>query len=137
MNCIPSLKPQQSELLSIAIKHPNEIINLSYEFPVTGQDEPPSQHPAFIQDLIDENLIQVQVTGLHIQRSKVQQESWSVYCNDIHSPSQKDWELWRKAFTAQRAGSIIPDMTPGAGFEEFSNVWIREIDLQVIQPQKL
>lgn len=89
MNCIPSLKPQQSELLSIAIKHPNEIINLSYEFPVTGQDEPPSQHPAFIQDLIDENLIQVQVTGLHIQRSKVQQESWSVYCNDIHSPPKK------------------------------------------------
>lgn len=89
MTCIPSLKPHQLELLRIAIKHPNQIIKLSYEFPVIGRDDPPSQHPAFIQDLIDENLIQIQVTGLLIQRSKVQQKSWSVYCDDIHSPPKK------------------------------------------------
>lgn len=102
-----------------------------------GRNEPLSKHPAFIQDLIDANLIQVQVTRLHIGCSEVQQKSWSMYCDEIDSPSQNDWELWRKAFTAQRAGNIIPDMTPGTRFKEFSNVWIREIDLQVIQPRKL
>lgn len=137
MTCISSLTPQHLELFRIAIKHPNEAIQLSYEFPVVGQDEPPSKHPAFIQDLIDASLIHVQVTGLYIGCSEIQQKSWSMYCDDIDSPSQEDWELWRKTFTAQRAGNIIPDMTPGTRFKEFSNVWIREIDLRVTQPQKL
>lgn len=137
MTCIPSLTLQQLELLRLAKQRPGETIQVAYEFPVVGNCEPPSDHPAFIQELIDAHLIQIKGTALFKRRSEFQQQSWEVFCDDLDYPTQKDWELWRKGMIAQQEGSIYPLILPGIRFEEFSNVWIREFALQAIEPGKL
>lgn len=136
MTHIPTLTHQQLELLRLAKKHSTEEIQLSYEFPVIDDSEPPIGHPPFIQELIDDHLVQVQVKETSLSDSEFQQESWAEYCIGIEHPTQTDWERWRQGFIAQLEIGFEHLMNPGNGFEEFSQVWRREISLQAVQPGK-
>ena len=137
MTGIPSLTLQQLELLRVAKQHPGKTIQVSYEFPVTNNSKPLSEHPAFIQELIDAHLIEVQVRGTFLRTSEFQQRSWTIFCDDLDYPCQTDWELWRKGFIARHVGGKSPILAPGMRFEQFSRVWIRKIDLQSVQPTEL
>lgn len=133
MISIPSLTHQQLILLRLTKKYPERSIHISYESPVINKRELPINHPPFIQRLIDESLIQVQVKRSVLSASKLQREDWTEFCKDIGFPTQKNWELWRARFIAQKKGEIDPLMTPGNELEEFSTVWIRLISIQAIQ----
>lgn len=139
MTYIPSLTLKQLDLLRIAKQHPGETIQVSYEFPVINDTEPPIFHPPFIQKLIDARLIQIpiQVIGIHKRKSEHQQQSWAEFHEGIDHPSQANWESWRKGFIPQLDEGVSSLMSPGIGFEEFSTVWMREVTLQAIQPRKL
>ncbi|WP_299486523.1 hypothetical protein [Acaryochloris sp. IP29b_bin.137] len=134
MTHIPTLTHQQLELLRLAKKHSVKELQLSYEFPVIDSSEPPMGHPPFIQELIDDHLVQVQVKGTSLNASEFQQESWTKFCSGIEHPTQADWNQWRQGFIAQLKEGFEYLMTPGNGFEQFSQVWRREIRLRAIQP---
>lgn len=134
MTHIPTLTHQQLELLRLAKKHSVKELQLSYEFPVIDSSEPPMGHPPFIQGLIDDHLVQVQVKGTSLNASEFQQESWTDFCSGIEHPTQADWNQWRLGFIAQLKEGFEYLMTPGKGFEQFSQVWRREISLQAVQP---
>ncbi len=137
MTHIPTLTHQQLELLRLAKKHSVKEIQLSYEFPVIDDSEPPMGHPPFIQELIDDHLIEVQVKGTSLDASEFQQESWTEFCSGKEHPTQAEWNQWRQGFIAQLEEGFEYLMTPGNGFEEFSQVWKREISLQAVQPSNL
>lgn len=134
MTHIPTLAHQQLELLRLAKKHSVKELQLTYEFPVIDSSEPPKSHPPFIQELIDDHLIQVQVKETSLSDSEFQQESWAEFCSGIEHPTQADWNRWRQGFITQLKIGFEHLMTPGKDFEEFSQVWRREISLQAVQP---
>lgn len=134
MTNIPSLTQQQLELLRLAKKHSDMNIQLSYETTCVEDNKPIIDHPPFIQELIDANLIQVQLQGMRVKASEFQKESWTKFCDGIDYPSSKDWELWRRRFISQHKEVISSIMLPGKRFEEFSQVWEREISIQATQP---
>lgn len=134
MTHIPSLTHQQLELLRLAKKHSDEDIQLSYESTCVEDNEPVINHPQFIQELIDAKLIQVQSHGMRVKASEFQKESWAKFCDRIDYPSQSDWELWRRRFISKHKEVINPVMLPGKRFEQFSQVWVREISIQATQP---
>ncbi|WP_299414620.1 hypothetical protein [Acaryochloris sp. IP29b_bin.148] len=137
MTQIPSLTQQQLELLRLAKKNSVEELRLSYEFPVLDDDEPPSGHPLFIQELIDHHFIQVQMQGTALGASEFQQESWTEYCEEIDYPSQADWDRWRQGFIAQLSEGFESLMIPEKILGQFTKVWIREISLRAVQPSSL
>lgn len=137
MTHIPSLTHQQLELLRVAKKHSDDNIHLSYESTCAEDSRPLIEHPQFIQELIDANLIQVQSHGMHVKASEFQKESWAKFCDQIKHPLQSDWELWRRRFINKHKEVVSPAMLPGERFEEFSQVWVREISIQATQPSSL
>lgn len=137
MISIPFLTQGQLELLRLAKQNSVEGIELSYELPFIQDKEPPIDHPAFIQRLIDTHLIQVKMKGTFLRASKYQQESWARFCEGIDHPTQEDWELWRKGYMTQSKDAISSFMLPGKKFDEFSRVWVCEINIQAIQPSNL
>ncbi|BDM83870.1 hypothetical protein [Acaryochloris marina] len=137
MTQIPSLTLQQLELLKLAKKHSSKEIQLSYEFPVLDSSKPPIGHPPFIQELIDDHLIDVRVQGTSMNVSEFQQASWTEYCKEIHNPIQNDWNHWRNGFIAQLEEGAEPLMKPGKRLGQFTKVWIREISLRAVQPSSL
>ncbi|ABW33382.1 hypothetical protein [Acaryochloris marina] len=137
MISIPSLSLDQLEILRLAKRYSVEEFELAYESPVNNDLESPMGHPALIQGLIDAGLISVQVKGSFLRASEYQQESWAKYCVGIDHPTQEDWELWRRSFMARKEEGIDSLMIPGSSFKQFSNVWIREVDVQFVQPSNL
>lgn len=137
MTQIPSLTHQQLEILRLAKKNSVDELWLSYEFPVLDDDEPPNNHPPFIQALIDHRFIQVQVKGTSLGASEFQQESWTEYREDLDYPTQADWDRWRQRFISQLGEGFESLMMPGKRLGQFTKVWIREISLRAVQPSSL
>ncbi|KAI9129351.1 hypothetical protein [Acaryochloris sp. CCMEE 5410] len=137
MTHIPTLNYHQLELLRLAKKHSVEEIHFDYELPYINDCKPPSGHPSFIQELIDEHLIQVQERGTSLCASLFQKESWTNFSKEIDYPNQTDWDRWRQGFIAQLDEGFVYLMTPGRGYGEFCKVWIREISIRAVQPSSL
>ena len=133
MISIPSLTQTQLALLRTAKKHPEKTVRLYYETPITNHRKPPFKNPPFIQKLVDSGLIEVEFKRVLSGPSLLEKESWYEYCTDLAIPSIRAWELWREEFIARQkeAPNIL---MPGEGFEEFSDVWIQEINFHATQP---
>lgn len=130
---IPSLTQVQLEILRLAKENPGETLQLSFESPVMGNREPPSGHPPLIQEMLDLGLVLVQQSRVHCEISRFQQQCWHEYCSDLELPSIYAWELWRKDFITSQEGSTTL-ITPGEEFEDFSYVWVQEMEFWAVQP---
>ncbi|KAI9129373.1 hypothetical protein [Acaryochloris sp. CCMEE 5410] len=133
MVLIPSLTQVQLEILRLAKENPDETLQLSFESPVMGNGEPPTHNPLLIQEMIDLGLVEVQQSCVHCGISQFQQQCWLEYCSDLELPSIYAWELWRKEFIASQDGSATL-ISPGEEFEDFSYVWVQEMEFRAVQP---
>ena len=134
MISIPSLTLTQLALLRTAKKYSGKSVRLCYETPFTNLQNPPIKNPTFIQKLVDCGLIEVEFKQVLNGPSLFQKDSWHEYCADLELPSIRAWELWREKFIAN-LHETTHVLEPGEGFEEFSNVWIQEINFHATQPQ--
>lgn len=133
MISIPSLTQTQLALLRAAKKYSGKTVRLCYETPITNPRKPPIKHPPFIQKLVDFGLIEVESRQVLSGPSLLEKDSWYEYCADLELPSIRAWELWREEFIAkQKEAPHI--LIPGESFEEFSDVWIQEINFHATQP---
>ncbi|ABW32221.1 hypothetical protein [Acaryochloris marina] len=134
MITIPSLTQALLELLRTAKKYSGKTVRICYETPITDPRKPPIKTPPFIQKLVDCGLIEVESKQVLSGPSLFERDSWYEYCADLELPSIRAWKLWRKEFIAsqQEAPHVL---LPGEGFEEFSDVWIQEINFHATQPQ--
>ena len=132
MVCIPSLTQVQLEVLRLAKEHSGKKLQLSFESPVMGQGEPPNGNLLLIQEMIDLGLVEVQENRVYCDTSRFQQESWDEYCSSLELPSIYVWELWREEFIASQEGSTAL-ITPGEEFEDFSYVWVQEMEFWAVQ----
>ncbi len=130
---IPSLTQVQLEILRLAKENPGESLQLSFESPVMGNGEPPTNHPLLIQEMIDLGLVEIQKSWVHCDISRFQRECWLEYCSNLELPSIYAWELWRKEFIASQEDSTTL-FTPGEEFEDFSYVWVQEMEFRAVQP---
>lgn len=130
---IPSLTPSQLEILRTAKQCSGKIVRLCYEIPITSLRKTPYKPPLFIQKLVKFGLIEIQSEQVIRGPSLFQKDSWDEYCADLELPSIRAWELWRKEFIASQQ-NLTHALTPGEGFEDFSEAWIQEIKIQAIQP---
>ncbi|UJB72721.1 hypothetical protein HRE53_27930 (plasmid) [Acaryochloris sp. 'Moss Beach'] len=130
---IPSLTQVQLEILRLAKENPGETLQLSFESPVMGDGEPRAKNPSLIQEMIDFGLVEIQKSRVYCEISRFQRECWFEYCADIELPSIYAWELWRKEFINSQEGSTTL-ITPGEEFEDFSYVWVQEMEFQAVQP---
>lgn len=119
MVCIPSLSPIQLEILRLAKERSGRTIRLSYEMPMIDEGDPPTEYPAFIQGLIDVELLEVKFKKLRCDTSQLQRDSWRQYSADLELPSIYAWELWRDKFISRQKG-LKHIVTPGEEFEHFS-----------------
>ncbi|KAI9129644.1 hypothetical protein [Acaryochloris sp. CCMEE 5410] len=132
MISIPSLTQTQLALLRAAKKYSGKTVRLCYETPITNPRKPPIKHPPFIQKLVDFGLIEVESRQVLSGPSLLEKDSWNEYCADLELPSIRAWELWREEFIAkQKEAPHI--LIPGESFEEFSDVWIQEINFHATQ----
>ena len=134
MISIPSLTQTQLALLRAAKKYSGKTVRLCYETPIINPRKPPIKHPPFIQKLVDFGLIEVESRQVLSGPSLLEKDSWYEYCADLKLPSIRAWELWREEFIA-RQKEAPHVLIPGEGFEEFSDVWIQEINFHATQPQ--
>ena len=130
---IPSLTQVQLEILRLAKEHPGESLQLSFESPVMGHGEPPIANPPLIQEMIDLGLVEVHKSRAYSDISKFQRDCWFEYCSDLELPSIHAWELWREDFIASQDG-LATLITPGEEFEDFSYVWVQEMEFRAVQP---
>lgn len=133
MTFIPSLTPYQLEILRTAKQCSGKTVRLCYEIPITSLRKPPYKYPSFIQKLVEFGLIEIQSKQVTRGLSLFQKDSWHEYCADLELPSIRAWELWRKEFIVSQQ-NLTHVLTPGEGFEDFSEVWMQEIKIQAIQP---
>lgn len=130
---VPSLTLIQLKILRLAKKYPDKIVRLSYELPMIGIGDEPIGYPAFLQNLIDLDLVEVCFSQIYCDSSRYQRDSWRKYSSDLELPSIYAWKLWRDRYIAKQKESRHV-LKPGEEFEHFSDVWIQEIGVQAIQP---
>lgn len=135
MAYIPSLTQIQFRILRLVKKYPDKMVRLSYEIPIISIGDEPIGYPAFLQKLIDLDLVQVCSSQIHCDSSRCQRDSWKKFSADLELLSIYAWELWRDKYIARQQGSRHI-LIPGEKFEYFSDVWIQEIEVRAIQPSE-
>lgn len=134
MVSIPSLSLKQLEILRLAKQCPGETIRLFHEIPIVSNGDSSTRYTAVIQKLIDWQLIEIKSKHMRCDFSRAQQKSWAEFTEDLDYPSLGLWELWRDKFIARRKRTECVAI-PGEELEDFSYVWIQEIDIQAVQPE--